>query len=57
MTNQGIAILFSPFSLGSLRLRDRTVMSPMIRWFAPNGILPDEAASTGLMRFRAIPWR
>ena len=36
--------LFEPFRTGSIELANRIVMSPMTREFAPNGVLPSEAA-------------
>jgi len=42
MSQNRSPILFSPFSVRSLQLKNRIVMAPMTRLFAPDGI-PGEA--------------
>ena len=42
MSNPDLSPLFQPFACKSLHLRNRIVMSPMTRQFAPNGLLIDE---------------
>jgi 2,4-dienoyl-CoA reductase-like NADH-dependent reductase (Old Yellow Enzyme family) len=46
-------ILFEPVSLGSLNLRNRIVMAPMTRSFAPDGIPCPDAAEYYARRARA----
>ncbi|WP_214510298.1 NADH:flavin oxidoreductase [Pseudomonas brassicacearum] len=38
MSNPDTSILFRPFSIGSLELKNRIVMAPMTRQFSPQGI-------------------
>ena len=42
MTDSRVDMLFRPFYLGSLELKNRIVMAPMTRTFAPDGV-PGEA--------------
>jgi len=51
MANPDTSILFRPFSIRSLELKNRIVMAPMTRLFSPEGI-PGEA-STAYYRRRA----
>ncbi|AZD67886.1 2,4-dienoyl-CoA reductase [Pseudomonas chlororaphis] len=44
MSNPDTSILFRPFSIGSLELKNRIVMSPMTRQFSPEGI-PGEGSA------------
>jgi 2,4-dienoyl-CoA reductase-like NADH-dependent reductase (Old Yellow Enzyme family) len=44
MTGPAHEILFEPFRLGSLRLRNRIVMAPMTRYFSPGGIPGEDVA-------------
>ncbi|MBI6855817.1 NADH:flavin oxidoreductase [Pseudomonas cichorii] len=44
MSNLDTSVLFRPFSIGSLELKNRIVMAPMTRLFAPEGI-PGEASA------------
>lgn len=45
MSHLDTSILFRPFSIRSLELKNRIVMAPMTRLFAPEGI-PGEASAT-----------
>lgn len=45
MTTSNVDILFQPFHLKSLSLKNRIVMAPMTRSFAPNGIPGDNIAA------------
>ena len=38
-------VLFSPFDLKGLKLRNRIVMAPMTRSFSPGGVATDEVAA------------
>ena len=40
-----LEILFEPVPIGSLRLRNRFVMSPMTRNFSPGGVPGDDVAA------------
>ncbi|MGQ3825151.1 oxidoreductase, partial [Pseudomonas alliivorans] len=45
MSNPDTSILFRPFSIRSLELKNRIVMAPMTRQFSPHGI-PAEGSAT-----------
>lgn len=45
MSNPDTSILFRPFSIRSLELKNRIVMSPMTRQFSPEGIPGDGSAA------------
>ncbi|WJY13344.1 NADH:flavin oxidoreductase [Pectobacteriaceae bacterium CE90] len=45
MTKPNIDVLFRPFKLKSLELKNRIVMAPMTRTFSPNGVPGDNVAA------------
>ena len=45
MTDANVNPLFRPFSLKSLRLKNRIVMAPMTRTFSPQGMPGDNVAA------------
>lgn len=45
MTDLSQSVLFTPFSLGSLTLANRFVMSPMTRSFSPGGVPGEDVAA------------
>jgi 2,4-dienoyl-CoA reductase-like NADH-dependent reductase (Old Yellow Enzyme family) len=45
MTNANLESLFQPFTLKSLKLKNRIVMAPMTRTFSPQGIPGDNVAA------------
>lgn len=52
MSTDSIDVLFQPFELKSLKMRNRLAMSPMTRYFSPEGTATDDVAEYYAKRAR-----